>query len=164
MPGQHRHSSPWVVGSLGKQYHYKQYLHALVTDEKSVRPVLSCQLPRRGESDPALLEIKKNLDNENAGGIVGERGLAGSAQSKEDRDIVRVFAVVGGTVHRHNASLGHKVVHDGEDGFLDFTGIQSPTDQDQFLGQVDQNKGFSGRRVLARDGPQDRNYCDRSHS
>ena len=60
--------------------------------------------------------------------------------------------IVGGAVHGHDLPLGQEVIHDGEDGFLDFAGVARAADEDELLAEVEHDEGGGVGAVDFRDG------------
>ena len=86
------------------------------------------------------------VTDQHAVGVGGQRGLAGAGQAEEHGGIA-VLADVGGAVHGEHAHLGQHVVHDGEDGLLDFTGILGAADDHQLFLIVYQDGGLGAGAV-----------------
>ena len=63
---------------------------------------------------------------------------------KKDRRalVIHITTRVGRTMHGHDSLHGQQVVHDGEYGFLDFTGIRRVADNAEPLIEIQNNKGF----------------------
>ena len=65
--------------------------------------------------------------DEHPPGVGGQGGLAGAAEA-EKHGAVAVFSDVGGAVHGEHALLGQHIVHHGEHGLLDLTGVLGAAD------------------------------------
>ncbi len=88
--------------------------------------------------------------DEHTVGVSGQGGLAGAAET-EEHGAVAVLADVGGAVHGEHALLGQHIVHDGEDGLLDLTGVLGTAD-DHLVGLVvHQDGGLGAGAVDLRD-------------
>src|SRR5689334_8181317 len=72
-------------------------------------------------------------------GISGERSLAGTRQTEEDRDVA-FSANVGRAVHAHHVALRQKVVHDRKCALLRFAGVRRATDEHEPLAEVHQDE------------------------
>ena len=79
--------------------------------------------------------------DELAVGVSGQGGLAGAGQTEEDSGVT-FCADVSGAVHGEYALLGQDVVHDGEDGLLDFACVLGAADDCQMLFVVQQDRSF----------------------
>src|SRR6267378_3203833 len=53
-------------------------------------------------------------------------------------------------MHTHHASLGQKIVHQGEDTFLGFTGVGCASNQDQLLAKIHQDESRRTRAIALR--------------
>ena len=96
---------------------------------------------------PAVLIVT----NEAALGIGRESGLAGSRETKEQRDIA-VRTNVGRRVKRKDTSLGHIVVHDGEDALLHLSGVFGTEDDHLAVLEADSNRGLASNAFSKRVG------------
>ena len=81
---------------------------------------------------PSSLQQVLVVADEMALRIGGERGLAGAAETEEQRRRAGLFVRRGRAVHREHAALRREVVGDGEDAFLHFAGVFGAED-DEFL-------------------------------
>jgi hypothetical protein len=81
--------------------------------------------------------------------IARQRRLSGAGEPEEERGVA-VGADVGRAVHREHALQRKGVVEDGEDGFLDFTGVVRAADEHELLAEVDEDEDLGARSVLGR--------------
>ena len=73
--------------------------------------------------------------------VGGQRGLARTGQAEEQGHVpFRTF--VAGAVHAQQALLGQQIVHHREDGFLQFTGIQTAADEHGLGIEVQDDEGL----------------------
>ena len=87
--------------------------------------------------------------------IARQRGLAGSRETEEQRDITP-RADVRRAVHRQHVAQRQQIVHDGEDRLLDLPRVARPADEDELLRKIQQDEDLGvgavggGIRVKAR--------------
>ena len=63
-------------------------------------------------------------------------------------------------MHGQDLLLGQQVIHDGEDGFFDFTGVLGTSHQDHFLGEIDDNENHRAGAIHFGDGVEVRGVDD----
>src|SRR5439155_20595586 len=85
--------------------------------------------------------------DQDAIGAGGKRRLAGTGETEEDRRIARM-ADVDRAMHRHHAALRQMIIEEGEDRFLDLSGIAGAADEDHALRQVASDDGFGADAVF----------------
>ena len=81
--------------------------------------------------------------------ICRQGGLAGAGQTEEQGHI-SLLPFVAGAVHGQDILERQQVVHHGEDGFLQFSGIHAAADQDYFLIEIQDDEGFRMGMVHSR--------------
>ena len=81
--------------------------------------------------------------------VGGQGGLSGTAEA-EKHGAVAVFSDIGGAVHGEHALLGQHIVHHGEYGLLDLTGVLGAADHYLAGLVVHQNGGLGAGTVDVR--------------
>ncbi len=96
---------------------------------------------------PAVLVIA----NQAALRIGGKRGLTSAGEAEKQRH-ASVCRSIGGTVHGQHVLVRQRLVQDGEDALLHFTGVLGAGDDHDFLLEIENDRGLGPRAVLLRIG------------
>jgi len=78
--------------------------------------------------------------------VGGKRGFSGAREPEEDCGVA-VGTDVCRTMHRQHLTQRHQVIHDREDGLLDFARVAGAPDQDDLPRHVDEHERAAARSI-----------------